>query len=267
MPKLTDAAVQKMLGDDGALSNWGNDAAKENNAALNAETPRKRAARLSRVRSASRRRRESAQRKRAASLSRRRREFEAEEARRARPSYGVSTNNVRRENRSSFRRDYGRNPTSYIRSRRRRQGRPSRSRRSSSSRTRKARRGPRHARGRSAAASRSHHPMAAALGHRGHSPAAARRGRSPAKPRPGKFMRECRADCTEEGCARHKTTGNCKFVHKDEPEYAMLRPDQKAKKGGYVPPSPAPLSTVNTYTSWPGGIDPSARLYDQQKML
>lgn len=263
MPKLTAAEVQEVLGEHAALSKWGNEAAKENDAALNAETPRKRAARLSRIRSASRRRRESAQRKRAASQSRRRREFEAEEARRARPSYGVSTNNVRRENRSSFRRDYGRNPTSYIRSRRRRQGRASRSGRSSSSRTRRAPRGSRHARG-------SNHPMAAALGHhgrRGHSPAAAHRRHSPAKPRPGKFMRECRADCTEEGCARHKTTGNCKFVHKDEPEYAMLRPDQKAKKGGALPPAPAPLSAVNTYTSWPGGIDPTARLYDQQKML
>jgi hypothetical protein len=33
------------------------------------------------------------------------------------------------------------------------------------------------------------------------------------------------------------------------------------------PPQPAPLSNVNAYTSWPGGIDPSVRLYniDNQK--
>jgi hypothetical protein len=83
-------------------------------------------------------------------------------------------------------------------------------------------------------------------------------------------MKECKGDCTAEGCARHRATGNCKFIHKDEPEYAMLRPDQKQpRKGGYVtlPPSPKPLSDVNTYTSWPGGIDPTARLYDQAKML
>lgn len=29
----------------------------------------------------------------------------------------------------------------------------------------------------------------------------------------------------------------------------------------------APLSKVNTYTSWPGGIDPTVRLYDQATML
>ena len=31
--------------------------------------------------------------------------------------------------------------------------------------------------------------------------------------------------------------------------------------------SPAPLSKVNTYTSWPGGVDPTVRLYDQASML
>lgn len=47
-----------------------------------------------------------------------------------------------------------------------------------------------------------------------------------AKPRKGKVMRECRADAT--GCERHIKHGNCKFCHRDEPEFAMLRPDQKA---------------------------------------
>ena len=34
-------------------------------------------------------------------------------------------------------------------------------------------------------------------------------------------------------------------------------------RGGYVnlPAAPAPLSSVNTYTSWPGGVDPTAKLY------
>ena len=33
------------------------------------------------------------------------------------------------------------------------------------------------------------------------------------------------------------------------------------------PPQPAPLSSSNTYTTWPGGVDPTARLYntDNQK--
>ena len=82
------------------------------------------------------------------------------------------------------------------------------------------------------------------------------------KPRPGKFMRECKLNSEPEGCPRHKTTGDCKFIHRDEPEWAMLREDQK-KHGGSVPP----LSKVNTYTSWPGGIDPTATLYNQATML
>lgn len=33
------------------------------------------------------------------------------------------------------------------------------------------------------------------------------------------------------------------------------------------PPQPAPLSASNTYTTWPGGVDPTARLFntDNQK--
>ena len=51
-----------------------------------------------------------------------------------------------------------------------------------------------------------------------------------AKPRKGKVMRECKADA--KGCERHLKQGDCKFVHRDEPEFAMLRPDQKVAKGG-----------------------------------
>jgi hypothetical protein len=39
------------------------------------------------------------------------------------------------------------------------------------------------------------------------------------------------------------------------------------RRGGAVVASPAPLSKVNTYTSWPGGVDPTVRLYDQATML
>ena len=28
------------------------------------------------------------------------------------------------------------------------------------------------------------------------------------------------------------------------------------------PESPAPLSNQDTYTTWPGGVDPTARVYD-----
>jgi len=53
-----------------------------------------------------------------------------------------------------------------------------------------------------------------------------RRGASPkAKPRKGKVMRECKGDAA--GCERHLKQGDCKFVHRDEPEWAMLRPEQK----------------------------------------
>ena len=45
------------------------------------------------------------------------------------------------------------------------------------------------------------------------------------KPRAGKVMRECRDSRT--GCARHQATGDCKFIHPDEPEYAHLRANQR----------------------------------------
>lgn len=261
--KPTSREIAAALEEHAESFNWGDEAVKGNKPM----TPRTMAARQARARSSSRRRREAAKQKVM-------REHAEDEARRERPSYGISTRNVYRWGRSSFKRNMGRNPTSYVRSRRRRQGRRSRSTgRSSSSR--------RSRRGASAAAAapapvafrgisptrrhRSRSPRHAATHRRGHAAPAA----AAARPRAGKVMRECRAGCTEEGCHRHKTTGDCKFVHQDEPEYRMLRPDQKEKhrsKGGYVS-SPAPLSTVNTYTSWPGGIDPTVRLYDQAKML
>ena len=61
--------------------------------------------------------------------------------------------------------------------------------------------------------------------------ASPKRSASPkAKPRKCKVMRECKADAT--GCERHMKQGDCKFCHRDEPEWAMLRPDQKIAKGG-----------------------------------
>lgn len=55
------------------------------------------------------------------------------------------------------------------------------------------------------------------------------------KPRAGKVMRECQSsDVTH----KHEKTGEpCKFVHKNEPEFAMLRPDQL--RGAERPPKPA----------------------------
>lgn len=55
--------------------------------------------------------------------------------------------------------------------------------------------------------------------------AAATRRNNADRPRPGKFMRECRNNPT--GCARHRNTHNCKFVHSDEPEFPMLRANQR----------------------------------------
>jgi hypothetical protein len=171
---------------------------------------------------------------------------------------GPNTRNVR-QMRSSFKRLYDRNPNSYIKSRRRRQGRPSKSK-SPSPREKPARRGLTPERRRPAnhsARSRANHS------HR------ARNHAAPGpKPRAGKVMRECLRDCENEGCQRHKDTADCKFIHKGEPEYNMLRPDQKqGKKGGFAMFSPAPLSKVNTYTSWPGGVDPMARLHNQASNL
>jgi hypothetical protein len=45
------------------------------------------------------------------------------------------------------------------------------------------------------------------------------------RPRAGKVMRECRDNRT--GCARHQATGDCKFIHTGEPEFAHLRANQR----------------------------------------
>jgi hypothetical protein len=71
-------------------------------------------------------------------------------------------------------------------------------------------------------------PRAATRNNRGprrNNRGAATRRNNAARPRPGKFMRECRSNPT--GCARHRNTHNCKFVHSDEPEFAMLRANQR----------------------------------------
>ena len=143
-------------------------------------------------------------------------------------------------------------------------------------------------RGHSAAAEGSNWRSAAAAA----APAAAAAWRPPA----GKVMRECK---TSNVGHLHPTSGQpCKFVHKDEEAFAHLRPEQKrggrsrgsrkssrgsrksrrasrkssrgSRRGGgniKVVSSPAPLSKVNTYTSWPGGIDPTVPLYNQRTML
>lgn len=165
-------------------------------------------------------------------------------------SSGMNSAEMGRVNPSSFLRNYGRNPNSYKRSRRRRHGRPSRSSNNEDNAPAPMRYFPAPEQPRHQAAPR-HQPAPR------HQAAAAAAAPGP-KPRAGKFMRECRANSEAGGCARHKATQDCKFVHRDEPEWAMLREDQK-KRGGAVPP----MSSVNTYTSWSGGIDPSSKLYSQ----
>jgi hypothetical protein len=221
---------------------WGNIAMNDEMNAKARETPRARAKRVKAEKA-----------KNNAEYERKRKVQEAaQRALNDEDKYGPNTGNVRRM-RSSFKRMYKRNPTSFIKSRRRKLGRPSstpRSSRSSKSRSSNHR-----------TKRRSH-----AFGKR-----ATKRASPPkvavAKPRPGKFMKECKADCEKNGCARHKTKGDCKFIHRGEPEYNMLREDQKTKKGGFAISSPTPLSSVNTYTSWPGGVDPTARLYNQAAHL
>jgi hypothetical protein len=48
------------------------------------------------------------------------------------------------------------------------------------------------------------------------------------KPRPGKVMKECR---TNNAMHAHESGAACKYVHKNEPEFGMLRPDQKRAGG------------------------------------
>jgi hypothetical protein len=166
-------------------------------------------------------------------------------------SSGLNTANVAREQ-SSFKRMWGRNPNSYIRSRRRRHGRPSVTPKSN---------GPAPVRyfpaPNAIAPTAPTAPLARTAVTR-HQHRQRQQAAPGPQPRPGKFMRECRANSEQGGCVRHKTTHDCKFVHRDEPEWAMLRADQK-KRGGSVPP----LSSVNTHTSWPGGVDPTSALYSQ----
>lgn len=230
---------------------WGNLALNDEENAKARETPRARAKRVKAEKARYNAEQERREKLEQAEKERKRKLQEAaQRALNDEDRYGPNTGNVRRM-RSSFKRMYKRNPTSFIKSRRRKLGRPSstpRSSRSSKSRSPRTKR-------------RSH-----AFGKR-----ATKRASPPkvavAKPRPGKFMKECKADCEKNGCARHKTKGDCKFIHRGEPEYNMLREDQKTKKGGFAISSPAPLSSVNTYTSWPGGVDPTARLYNQAAHL
>ena len=105
------------------------------------------------------------------------------------------------------------------------------------------------------------------------------------KPPTGKVMRECRNSNVRH---EHASGAPCKYVHKNEEAYSHLRNEQKKPSGGYsrkstrktkrntrrsgggdvkIVPSPAPLSKVDTYTSWPGGIDPTVPLYNQRTML
>jgi hypothetical protein len=107
------------------------------------------------------------------------------------------------------------------------------------------------------------------------------------KPPQGKVMRECRNSNVGHS---HASGAPCKYVHKNENAYGHLRNEQKRPAGGKssrrgsrksrqsrqsrrgggnikIVPSPAPLSKVDTYTSWPGGIDPTVPLYNQRTML
>jgi len=170
--------------------------------------------------------------------------------------------------RSSFKRLYNRNPNSYIRSRRIRQGRPSKSPSlSPKSNHLPKRRGLTPEKKNTKKNVKKHDAKKHnAKKHDDKKHDEKKQEKGP-KPRAGKVMRECLRDCTNAGCQRHTNTKDCKFIHKGEPEWNMLRPDQKMKKGGFAISSPPPLSSVNTYTSWPGGIDPTARLFNQASML
>jgi hypothetical protein len=123
-------------------------------------------------------------------------------------------------------------------------------------------------------------------------------------------MRECTAsNAMHNVTMKNGSKAPCKFVHKNENAFGMLRPEQRkaeggktrrsskgrssrrsskgsrrsskgsrrsskgsrtksrSRRGGSVPNSPKPLSNVNTYTSWPGGVDPTAPLYNMKTML
>ena len=112
----------------------------------------------------------------------------------------------------------------------------------------------------------------------------------------GKVMRECTAsNAMHNVTMKNGSKAPCKFVHKNENAFGMLRPEQRKaeggktrrsskgsrsrkrstrnrssrsrRRGGSVPNSPKPLSNVNTYTSWPGGVDPTVPLYNMKTML
>ena len=71
--------------------------------------------------------------------------------------------------------------------------------------------------------------LASASAPRGGPRGAAPAGRAAApKPRPGKVMKECR---TNNAMHAHESGAPCKYVHKNEPEFGMLRPDQKRAGG------------------------------------
>lgn len=110
----------------------------------------------------------------------------------------------------------------------------------------------------------------------------------------GKVMKECTASNVMHNVTlKNGSKAPCKFVHRNENAFGMLRPNQKKAEGGktrrvkrssrrssksksrrsrggssiVIPNSPPPLSKVNTYTSWPGGVDPTVPLYNMKTML
>jgi hypothetical protein len=126
-------------------------------------------------------------------------------------------------------------------------------------------------------------PATAAVNTRRAQPAAAKAPK-------GKVMRECTASNVMHNVTlKNGSKAPCKFVHKNENAFSMLRPEQRkaeggktrrsskrssskrrssrSRRGGSVPNSPKPLSNVNTYTSWSGGIDPTVPLYNMKTML
>ena len=65
------------------------------------------------------------------------------------------------------------------------------------------------------------------------------------KPRKGKTMKQCRATYNRAHCARHETGAkDCKFVHKDEPEWALLRVGQKQRKSKKAKSAPSRRSAA-----------------------
>lgn len=71
--------------------------------------------------------------------------------------------------------------------------------------------------------------------------------------------------------AKPKQNGgsNRKMVRSTRRRVASLRRASLRRVGGkiVIPNSPASLSPVNTYTSWPGGVDPTSKLFNQKTMV